>query len=799
MKANQMIPRLSTLTLALQAALLVSMGMPLAGRAQSEDVLALTQPVSTLEVGVSNMPVSSAKFGQYNGIDKVGVYPIANVNIRGGDAYTKEGGTYRWQFRANDLGTTSREFNANAANQGVWSFGIGYDALQHNLSDTYQTPYSGTNGGSTFTLPANFGLAANTNALNSTQKNALHNLDVNTTRQNTSLNAGYNLGSRWDFKMDFNHLNQSGAKLMSFGSAGIGGASGEVVSILPNPTNYQTDTLNLAANWTGDQANMTLSYFGSYFKEGTDRVIFQTYATASTLQTMSTMPSNDFHQLSLAGGYKFSPKTKLTGSLSYGRNTQNDPFVVDSAMYIAGNTAPGNAKTSLDGLVVNTHGDLKLTDQTTRDLLLSAGIKYDQRDNQTASDIYNFNAISGSASNAAFYPNTPLSNRKTVMEFAGDYRIDKAQRVNLAYTREDVKRWCNNYATGTANKLSTTLVTSYVAGVVNYPAGTNCVVATDSADDKVSATYRVKANEDLNLNVGYSFSDRKTNSDPNAIAAFISTNGNVDPTVASALLVRGQNGGDFRGFYPYFDASRQQQLLKLGAALQASEKLAFGASAKFTDDKYGSTYGVQAGGSWSANLDSTYNYSENGAVSAYITQQHRQRDLTDKQNAAASAAGANKISVPPNSSWSNYLRDDDTTIGLNLKQGGLAGGKLELLGDVSYSSGGTNYSTALNYNGKSSETPTTIPSAYCYSSSILSCGALPDITSEVITLKVTGIYKVDKKSSFSVGYMYQMLHSTDYYYNGLQYGSSPTALMPTNQSASNYTANLFSVSYIYNF
>ena len=795
MKTNPMIPRLRTLPLALQAALLVSLGLPQAGRAQSEDVLALTQPVSTLEVGVSNMPISSAKFGQYNGINKEGVYPIANVNIRGGDAYTQEGGTYRWQFRANDLGTTSREFNANVTNQGLWSLGIGYDALQHNFSDTYQTPYNGTNGGNTFTLPANFGLANNTDALTAAQKIALHNLDVSTTRQNTSLNAVYNLNARWDFKVDFNHLDQSGAKLMSFGSAGIGGASGEVVSILPNPTNYQTDTLNLAANWTGDQANMTLSYFGSYFKEGSDRVIFQTYQGASALQTMSTMPSNDFHQLSLAGGYKFSPRTKLTGSLSYGRNTQNDPFVVDSAMYITGNTAPGNAKTSLDGLVVNTHADLKLTDQTTRDLLLSAGIKYDQRDNQTVSDIYNFNAISGSANNAAFYPNTPLSNRKTVTEFAGDYRIDKSQRVNLAYTREDVKRWCNNYAVGTANNLSTTLVTAYPAGVVNYPAGTNCVVATDSADDKVSANYRVKAREDLNLNLGYSFSDRKTNSDPNAIAAFISTNGNLNPTVASALLVRGQNGGDFRGFYPYFDASRQEQLLKLGATLQASEQLSFGASAKYTDDKYDSTYGVQAGGGWSANLDSTYNYSENGAFSAYITQQHRQRDMTNQQNVAASAAGANKINVPANSSWTNSLRDDDTTIGLNLKQDGLAGGKLELLGDVSYSSGGTNYATALNYAGKSSDaTP-----AYCYSSSILSCGALPDIASEVITLKVTGIYKVDKKSSVAVGYMYQLMHSTDYYYNGLQYGATPNTLMPTNQSANNYTANLFSVSYVYNF
>jgi MtrB/PioB family decaheme-associated outer membrane protein len=795
MKTSQLRLQLNPLSLALQAGFMALLVVPRIGHAQNEDVLALTQPVSTIEMGVVAVDPSSAKFGQYNGLNKAGASAITNINIRGGDAYTAEGGTYRWQFRANDLGTTSREINANAASQGVWSFGLGYDALQHNLSDTYQTPFIGTNGGDVFTLPAGFGLVANTNTLSAAQKAALHNVDISTTRENTSLNVGYNLSSRWDVKVDFNHLAQNGAKPMGFGSAGLGGVTGEVVSILPNPTNYQTDTLNLAANWTGDQANLTLAYFGSYFKEGNDRVIFQTYVGASALQTMSTMPSNDFHQFSISGGYKFTPRTRLTGSLSYARNTQNDAFVVDSNLYYAGNTAPGNARTSLGGVVVNTHADLKLADQTSRDLLLSASIKYDDRDNRTASDMFNFYALSGTAgpNNVAFYPNTPLSNRKTMLEFAGDYRIDQAQHVNLTYTREDVRRWCNNYAVGTANQVAA--MTSYAVGVVNYPAGTNCVVATDSADNKLGATYRVRASDDLNMNLGYSYSDRNTNSDPNAIAAFIGPNGNINPTAASALLVRGQNGGDFRGFYPFFDASRQEQVLKVSAAWQASEQLSLSASSKYTDDKYGSTYGVQGGNGWSLNLDSTYSYTEAGSLSAYFTQQHRQRDMTNKQNALAVTAIANRINVPANSNWTNSLKDDDTTIGLNLKQGGLGGGKLELVGDLSYTTSATRYSTALNYTGKSSD----VPPVFCYSPSILSCGILPDIASEIITLKITGNYQVDKKSHWALGYMYQQLRSSDYYYNALQYGSTSNTMMPTNQTASNYTANVVSVSYVYSF
>jgi hypothetical protein len=265
------------------------------------------------------------------------------------------------------------------------------------------------------------------------------------------------------------------------------------------------------------------------------------------------------------------------------------------------------------------------------------------------------------------------------MELAGDYRLDKSQNIRLAYNREDVKRWCNNYATGG----TTAGVDAYYAGVNNYPAGTNCVVATGSKDNKLSATYRVKASDDVKLNLGYSYSDRKTTSDPNAIAAFaVSVNGNPNPGAANATLIRGMNGGDFLGFYPYFNASRKQQMVKAGANWQASNKLSVGVIGKVTDDKYGSTYGVQKGGSWSANLDATYSYSENGSLSAYLTQQHMQRDLTSMQR---SPALANATGIPSGATWTNKLKSDDTTIGLGVKHGGLMSSKLELAADLTYS------------------------------------------------------------------------------------------------------------------
>lgn len=776
MKSNKELFTLSRLA----AAVLATCMAPSLSFAQEESADALTRPTSTIEVGIGAPSQSSAKFGEYNGLNKADGGIVGNANIRGGDAYGMGTGTQRWEIKASDLGTTSREVGANYGDQGQWNIGLNYDELRHNLSDSYQTPYVGAAGSNNFTLPG-FGLASNTTTLSAAQLAAYQNLNIDTTRKNTSLNAGMEINSRLGLKFDYNHLDQTGAKLMAFGSASPISAtvtSGEAVAILPNPTQYQTDTVNLALNWVGDSANLTGSYFGSFFRDGYDRVSFTTFAGASGSQLMSTAPGNDFHQLSLSGGYSLTPTTKLTGSVSSARNTQNDPFVVDAFMFVTGSTAAGNSKTSLDGVVVTQHADLKISDRTTRDLTLSAAYKYDLRDNQTASSIYNFQSLSNNVANNANYPNTPLSFKKNQGELAGDYRIDKTQRVRLAYNREDVSRWCNQYAVGGSS----------------YLAGTNCVVAVSSNDDKLSATYRAKATEDLAANVGYSYSKRVTVSDPTAVVAMIGVRGGDTGTTVGTI--KGLNGGDYIGFYPFFDASRTQQMTKAGFNWQANERLTVGVSARYTDDRYDSTYGVQSGAGRGLNLDATYNYSDDSSVSAYATQQSNERDLTDEQRSLAQGAGAasaTAIAIPAGATWSNRLKTEDLTVGLSSKKGGLMGGKLEMVGDLSYSLGKTNYGTVLNYS------TATTGGVVCSDARILSCGNLPEIKAELISFKLTGNYQMDKASKVAVGYLFQKLASEDYYYNALAYGSTANSMLPTNQTAPNYSVNVVTVSYIYNF
>lgn len=794
MKNNSRKMKVSLLALAVQSALFAMYAIP--AHADDEEVAALKKPTSVVEVGAENTSSSSAKFGEYNGLNKSGVKVIGNFSVFGGEAYGDDSGTKRWSITGSDLGTTSRSLDATMSNQGQWNIGIVYDELRHNLWDTYQTPYQGSMGGNSFVLPTGFGVISTTanganptgtDNLSAAQKAALNPVDIYSARQNEAISAGLNLNAEWDVKFDFNRLNQSGAKLMGFGSMGVATAptvAGESVAILPNPTNYQTDTVNLALNWVGEKGHVTSSYFGSFFKEGYDRVTFQTFAGANTnsIQAMSTAPSNAFHQLNLSGGYTVLPKTKLTGGLSYSQNTQNDAYAYDSVSMVAAPPA-----TSLNGDVRNIHADLKLIEQSIKDLALSASVKFDERNNKTASNFYTFNALDGAANHVGIFPNTPYSNRKTIWELAGDYRLTKDQHIKVAYNREDVKRWCEQYAVSTG-------IAAGSSGY--YPAGTNCVVAIASKDDKLSATYKLNASENLNFNMAYSYSDRKTDSDPNAITARIGTNGNANLAAPAASLIWGQNAGDFRGFYPFFNASRKEQMVKAGINWQAIESLSLGLSGKLTDDKYDSTYGVQNGNSWNVNLDATYSYSENTSVSTYVTKQHRQRELLDLQRGTAQAAtapSAAAIGVPSGATWTDNLKDDDTTVGIGAKHDGLMGGKLDVATDLTYSLGQTGYSTQLNY------ATTTTGGLTCSSAYILSCGDLPVIKNETMQFKLIGKYKLDKSSIVAVGYLFQQLKSNDYYFNGLQYGNTSNTMMPTNQQSGSYSVNVVSASYSYLF
>jgi hypothetical protein len=128
-------------------------------------------------------------------------------------------------------------------------------------------------------------------------------------------------------------------------------------------------------------------------------------------------------------------------------------------------------------------------------------------------------------------------------------------------------------------------------------------------------------------------------------------------------------------------------------------------------------------------------------------------------------------------------------------------GKLDLTGSLTYSwartdidvNGGSYVNNPLALAAPAPALAAGVPAAF-----YIPAAALPTVNNDTVTLRLSGNYALDKASSVRVLYSYQHLKSTDYMYDGYQYGTG-TNYLPTNQPAPNYTVNLIAVSYLHSF
>jgi MtrB/PioB family decaheme-associated outer membrane protein len=792
MKTGERKFAVSAISLAVHGALALTCFASSAALAQdagNDDLNALLYPINYFDIGATVVDSSSTKFGEYNGLNDSGPYVLADFGVRWGDAYGMGNGTTRIEATGTNLGTYARNLGANVTNQGLWNFGASYDQLRHYTTDGYETPFQGAIGGNLFLLPPSFGVINTTTTnvggvLNSTNKGtqtltptqlaAYHGEDVYSERDNTKVSFGYHFGPEWAVKFEYKRLDQSGAKLIGAGtdaydlrSAGGFNYGGERIAILMNPTEYKTDTFNLALNWTGKQAYVSLAYYGSLFHDDFAGISFSNpYVSGGTgnapnppggtspgaafpITTMSTPPSNDFHQINLTGGYIFNPTLKLVGGFSYAHSDQNASY--DGSYTLVPNTAPGLPVNSLDGRVDIKHGDARLTYQPASAWNFSAGVKYNERDNKTASYEYTFHDLGGPLRDVI---NIPMSNKREQFDIGGDWRIDSRQRLHLGYEYDKIERWCNNpLANNAQGELSATNAGYYTTA--------SCVQVPKTTEDRFVATYKLKLADTVDFNAGYTYGDRS------AV---------VNPSFYNPMQAEAEGFENF-GYIAFFDASRKQNLYKAGVNWQATDKFTIGLNGRHTkDDYYDSALGVQNGDSSSANLDANYSFSEHISFGGYASWQKRTRELL-------TATGRNAVK-PLTTLWSNDLRDRDNTVGLNGLQKGLLSGKFDVSEDLTYSLSKTKYVTTLVQN---------------INPAVGNQGETPNVSNELTQFKAVGAYQFDRTSSMFVGYLYQRLKSSDYYYNAYLLGFTPTSLLPTNQVAPNYTVNSVFIAYRYSF
>jgi len=311
-----------------------------------------------------------------------------------------------------------------------------------------------------------------------------------------------------------------------------------------------------------------------------------------------------------------------------------------------------------------------------------------------------------------------------------------------------------------------------------YGATASCVQVPESTENKLGLNYKVKPSDNLSLNAGYSYADRKAT---------------VLPAFYSPLAAQ-PNGEGYEnlGYIAFFDASRTQQLFKAGANWQVNDRFDLSLSGKYTKDNYDqSTFGVQNGSSSSINLDGTYQIGEKSSISAYATAQRKERTLYTEN-------GRNVLTIGT-ATWQNDYTDTDYTIGLNFKQAGLMQDKLTLNADLTYSNATTGWNTSIPAGSTFVCAVPGVQPNGSYTTSGYNCGSTPDINSKMSMLKFSGTYAFSKQSQLGFGVAFQHLSADDYIYNAYQMGYSPTSVMPSNQSSPSYNVSAVYVVYRYNF
>jgi MtrB/PioB family decaheme-associated outer membrane protein len=848
-----------------------------------------TTPEKKADLGVGAVSDSSFKFGEYNGLQNSGPFGIGNFDLRGGASYDSKS-TFRWQMKGTNLGLENRSLYAEFGKQGKFRFFAGYSELRANRSDTYQIPYLGIGTGN-LTLPSNWIFPAvpqrGATSLNfrvfdpvagsGSYYNSSGVLTAPTTAQlatgasiraadvpdfqsvylstkRTKVEAGVivDASEKLDIPVSYSYEHKSGLKALGAVTSQVS----ENAVILPIPIDFDTSQANAAVNFKVKRFFLSFAYYGSFFKDNVTSMTWQDVADPTKSATMATAPNNQFNQFTFIGAEKFKDNMKLVVLGSYGRGTQNDPFLGPSTAQ-NGQLAFGLPETSLNGLVVSSMVNAKFTAKPSKKWNMVAAYKFFNRDNQTPVHTFLFqdanesksgtSAFSGLyglptgvGSNTDIYQNRAYSEKTNRVDAETEFAIAKKQWLTARYQWQKLDHTCPG-------------------------AWIDCADARTTNENTVGGEWRRTAVGSLSGRLTYAYSMRRGTYNENAFLALVPM-ANQIPTggatqsvysymkqagltafgpvaglpstpltgdaaiyspsnniVPQALYGSRNNINEMPGFRRHFEADRNRHKASSDMDWQATEKFSLHGNGQFDDNDYLNTaYGLKKDVFWEASMDASYAASENLVADIFYTYDNRRllsRGDTYGSNSTAATVGQagntavsggcyatvaakNAVAkIDPCLNWSKNNRDKDDTFGLSLSRKNLLAGNLELAAQVMYtrartdtaSLGGSYVNNPLALAAPAPPLPSGTPAVF-----FIPAGNYPIVRDDEITVSPTAQYVIKKRATLKAFYLFQKMMSTDWAYLGMQYGTG-TNFLPSNEKAPNYAISAGGLSLIFAF
>lgn len=866
---------------AVQALCAAAAAMPMAHAADSETA-ELTQAKSAFEVGIAVPSAASAKANEYSGVAGKDPYALIQFDLRRNSPYDSAD-TQRVRIFGGNTGPYGRSLVLDVSDQGRWRAVLSYDQLRRQRSDSYQSPYFGA-GTNVLTLPGTWrtplvprlstaapaagsnggtnarGLSSDVTASNGLVSGvstaptaaqlataaaiqaadvpAFHAVDLQTTRSALGMAFTGQFDRNWQVQAGIRHEDKTGMKPMSTVTRYT---NGDLATVIPDLIDQLHEQLSFGVQYADAQGALSLRYYGSLFTNRVPSMSWASWAVTSNIQTMSTAPSNSYHQLVLSGNYALGGTTRLSAQVSRAHGSQNETFLTSSSTPIV--PVP-----SLNGEVVTTSASVRLVARPMRTLGLTAAYRFDDRDNRTAVHTYGFydagEAASGTSAFSSYFPgvalgsnvnlnaNRPYSRRLHQANFDADYSPARGHTVKLGAEWQQVDRRCPG---------------SWIA----------CVDADKTTENTLSAEWRFLARADLQARLGLASSRRTVDYNENAFlavvpmanfapvgspggatayqtmlalgvtgygpvsglnplpaagtaAAFFFANNNA---LANSLYANQNRISELPGMRRYSMADRQRDKLRSMLSWQANEETSVQAKLDYNDDRYGhSVYGLQKARGWTAGLDGTYEPTETFSLTAYLTaEDQKSRSAGNSYTANSTAANVNGFTtivggcyatialrnasnkVDPCLNWQVDMRDKVNTLGVAARARGLAGGKLDVSVDASLSqarsdldaSGGNYVNNPLAVTGAPAGT---------VAASFIAAAPMPTVKTDITDIRLGLRYALSAEDQLGVGWRWQSMKAVDWAYDGMQFGGL-AGVLPSLEQAPRYHVQTVMLSY----
>jgi MtrB/PioB family decaheme-associated outer membrane protein len=391
-----------------------------------EDVV--SEPVkSKVELGIGYVSDDAYRFGRYNGLQTKGPFLVGDFDAK---MFFEDGRFYH--ARGTNLGLESRYFRLDGGKQGSYKLFFEWDELPYYIDNTGRTPFLGI-GSETLTLPSTF------TDINTDLDASLNSFEMKTKRERIGVGASFIPKERWQVDVDASHETKKGvvATSSALATTGTGLIGNSAISFLPKPVDYETDKVNAKLYYTADAGQLELAYHASLFNNNDRFLSWQNpFAPTGSLGRMSLAPDNEFHQISLNGGYTLPYKSRLTGVLSTGRMTQNEhflPYTINPAA-----TTSALPRDSLNGEAWLTTAQLKLSSVPVNKLRLNAELRYNERDNKTSVATYDYVVLDSTLTQQA--TNTPYSFEDSRFDLNANYRFNALSSLRGGYKYKQMKR-----------------------------------------------------------------------------------------------------------------------------------------------------------------------------------------------------------------------------------------------------------------------------------------------------------------------------------------------------------------------